>query len=162
VFLDREHYRQRVTYGILKILADDPSRPNAREDAIAVLTSLTEHLPLHIKDEEDDLFELLRSRALPEDRIAVILDQLDSEHEEDERFVAGLLDELRRIAKGEPPSDPAAFRAAAHAFAELQERHLKWENNVVLPLAQERLTTEDLTRLGQCMAARRGIELPSE
>jgi len=60
-FLYGEHYRQQVTYGILKILADTPSHPAAREDAIAVLTSLTEHLPRHIKDEEDDLFALLRS-----------------------------------------------------------------------------------------------------
>lgn len=161
VFLDREHYRQQVTYGILKLLADEPTRPTAREDAIAVLTSLTEHLPLHVKDEEQDLFVMLRSRALPEDRVALVLDQLSAEHKEDERFVATLSDELRRIAKGEPPADPAGFRAAAHSFADLQQRHLKWENNVILPLAQERLSGEDLSELGQRMAARRGIALPA-
>lgn len=158
-FLDREHYRQRVTYGILKILADDPGRSTAWRDAVAVLTSLTEHLPLHIQDEEQDLFEMLRLRALPEDRIDAVLDRLTYEHENDERYVSPLLDELRRMAGGEPPVDPSGFRAAAHAFAELQQRHLEWENAVVLPLARERLSDEDLVRLGRRMAARRGVRL---
>jgi hemerythrin-like domain-containing protein len=43
----------------------------------------------------------------------------------------------------------------AHAFADFQERHLKWENAVVLPLAQERLSREDISELGRRMAERR-------
>jgi hemerythrin-like domain-containing protein len=154
-FLDREHQRQSVTYGILKVLADQPSAASARADASAILVSLTEHLPLHLKDEEEDLFPLLRSRAQPADRIDLVLRQLSGEHKADERLATELIGDLRRIAQGKPPADATRFRMNAHAFADFQERHLKWENAVVLPLAQERLSREDISELGRRMAERR-------
>ena len=42
-------------------------------------------------------------------------------------------------------------------FAESQRRHLTWEENVVLPLARERLTPEDLAEMGRNMVTRREI-----
>ncbi len=44
-------------------------------------------------------------------------------------------------------------------FALDHERHLAWENEVVLPLASKRLSSDDLEELGRNMAARRRITL---
>ncbi len=45
-------------------------------------------------------------------------------------------------------------------FAATQQRHLEWEDRVVLPLAQKRLSAEDLEQIGRNMAARRGLSYP--
>jgi hemerythrin-like domain-containing protein len=105
--------------------------------------------------EEEDLFRLLRLRARPADHLDLVLGQLSSEHEADQRLATELIGDLRRIADGKPLVDAARFRARAHTFADLQERHLKWENAVILPLAQERLSSEDTSELSRRMAERR-------
>jgi hemerythrin-like domain-containing protein len=45
-------------------------------------------------------------------------------------------------------------------FSETQRRHVTWEDRVLLPLARQRLTPEDLAEIGRSMAARRGIAAP--
>ncbi len=158
--LDREHYRQSVTYGMLRVLADDPSRATAADDARAVLRSLEEHLPLHVKDEEEDLMPLLERRCRGARQFEAMRAQLLKEHDTDQKSGATLMAALRQLAAGEPPTDCAAFTVLARAFAEMQERHLAWENAVLLPMAQHWLTDHDLRAIGRSMAARRGIDYP--
>ena len=159
-FLDREHYRQTVTYGVLRTLAADPNRASAKDDAKAVLTSLTEHLALHIRDEEEDLFPALDRHCAGEEMFERTRALLSKEHETDHALSAALEGDLRALSEGKPLADAANFRAKALAFAELQERHLAWENDVILPMAQSRLSKEEVERLGRAMAARRGIRYP--
>jgi hemerythrin-like domain-containing protein len=40
-------------------------------------------------------------------------------------------------------------------FSETQRQHVTWEERVMLPLARQRLTAEDLAKIGRNMAARR-------
>lgn len=159
-FLDKEHHRQAVTFGILRVLARDPRRASAKDDARAVLRSLTEHLPLHIADEEEDLFPALERHCAGEEGFERMRAQLSKEHSTDDTLVGTLKVDLRVLSDGKPLADEANFAAKALAFAELQERHLAWENASVLPMAHDRLTKEDLIEIGRSMAARRGIDYP--
>ena len=156
-FLHLEHYRQSVTYGILRALADDPDSPSAAADARAVLTSLMEYLPLHIADEEEDLFPALARHCAGEALFERIRAQLSKEHVTDHSLAKALEADLRALAEGVAPGDKANFAAKARAFAELQERHIAWETSAVLPLAEARLDAEDLHQIGRNMAARRGL-----
>ena len=63
-------------------------------------------LPGHHEDEENGLFPMLASRALPEDGIEDILEQLKIEHAADESFATELIDQLETMARGERPENP--------------------------------------------------------
>ncbi|MBT3627192.1 MAG: hemerythrin domain-containing protein [Rhodospirillaceae bacterium] len=158
--LDLEHYRQSVTFTILRTLADEPGSLTARADAQAVLTSLKEHLPLHIADEEEDLFPALARHCAGEDEFERMRAQLSKEHVTDDALAKLLEADLRILADGGSLDSHTGFAAKARALAELQERHLNWENNTLLPLAEKRLDAEELVKIGRNMAARRGMEYP--
>ncbi len=156
-FLFKEHDRQRVICAALELLAHDCTADSAPENAALVLGDLEHEMPLHIADEEEDLFPLLTRRCTPEDEFEELVALLSSEHETDEKHYLALLAPLRAIVNGLRPPDPVQFVADARAFAVLQRRHLGWENGAVLPLARRRLTAADRAELGRKMAERRGI-----
>jgi hemerythrin-like domain-containing protein len=150
-----EHFRQRAVCDLLDRLAGDLTDARAADLARTVLTYLREQLPLHILDEERDLFQLLRDRTLAADAIENAFAQLRREHAEDERVAALVMAGLERLAGGEQPEDAGEFTNAARAFSDAQRRHVAYENRSILPLARTRLTRKDLARLSRRMAARR-------
>ena len=159
-FIFAEHDRQRIACATLERLAGDLDAADARDNAAFVLNHLEVDLPLHIADEENDLFPLLRTRCLADDQIEAMLSLLRDEHEEDDSHCEALLGPLREIARGARPADAISFVARARAFARFQRRHLGWENGTILPLAERRLDDDDQAALGNKMAERRGISLP--
>lgn len=160
-FLATEHHRQQVTFGLLRCLADAPDATTAKDDAASALASLREHLPTHIADEERDLFPMLKRACEPEDQLEAGLAMLSQEHETDKSLVDHLVEPLNQLAAGERLENEKAFAANARAFAELQERHLAWENAFILPLASKRLSEDDKATLGRHMAERRGLSYPN-
>ena len=118
----------------------------------------TEFAP-HIRDEEEDLFPLLRRRAEPEDRLEPLLEQLSQEHAADridaQEIIEGLGSLMQRTRKV-----PAALARLLQRFAANERHHLTVENAIILPLARLRLTQEDLVSLGHRMAERRGQTYP--
>lgn len=69
----------------------------------------------------------------------------------------------RKDARGAQPghqerSDSAALPAAdVEAFAALYERHIRFEEDELLPMAARLLSDEELARIGRAMRERRGI-----
>ena len=160
-FIFAEHDRQRIACAALERLAGNLDAADARDNAAFVLGHLETDLPLHIADEERDLFPLLRERCLADDQIEEMLTLLHDEHDEDDGHCVALLGPLREIAGGDRPADAITFVARARAFASFQRRHLGWENGTILPLAERRLNDDDRAALGTAMAARRGLSLPN-
>ncbi len=134
---------------------------SVQEESETLLTFLTLDLLLHHKDEEDDLFPMLRLRCKPEDQIDGILAQLDRHHATESFLMRDIAVDLQVFVDGRDLESPARFLGSLCVFAEGQRRHLSWENKVVLPLAGKRLTPKDLESLGRKMAVRRGIDYPS-
>ena len=156
-FFYKDHARIQMCCGQLVELGNSLDADNAPAAAAWILDCLENELPLHLADEEEDLFRLLQRRSKSDDRIASVLKFLCIEHQHDIECGRSLMEALRLIACGGQPLDPAMFRHYVHAYAMLQRRHHIIENNDVLPLAAERLTLEDLQELGRKMAARRGF-----
>jgi len=154
-FIVGEHEHQLLICEKLANLPFERDASRAAEKAVSVSVYLNEALPLHMEDEEKDLFPLLRLRCKPGDQIDTILDQLHSEHAYDAELVKVILPDLRAIVDGSDISDPVYFRVNALAFCEIQRRHINWETAVVIPLARRRLSKADLTELGRSMMARR-------
>lgn len=159
-FLLADHHRQRGLCHLLDGLADATlPEPDAVDLAIDYIEL---DLALHVIDEEEDLFPLLRRRAGPEDDIGRVLGLLSQEHAEDDRLARLIVQGLRQaraVGRGDLGGE---CRSALRAFARRQRRHLAVENAVVMPLAEARLTRQDREGLARRMAARRGILLGEE
>jgi iron-sulfur cluster repair protein YtfE (RIC family) len=155
-----EHTRQHEISRWLLVRADDRQLAPLREPGQALLAFLTRDLLLHHKDEEEDLFPLLKTRCEPEDDIEGILTELNRDHATERFLVRDIAVDLRAIIEGKKPEAAARFFESLYIFAEGQQRHLWWENKMVLPLASSRLTHQDIEALGRNMAARRRIDYP--
>lgn len=111
----------------------------------------------HQRDEDEDLFPLLRARAAALGRVEVAagIEEMEREH-------ATLDAQWRRLR--EALSALAALREAridageAERFAWLYRRHMDREALLVLPFARETLGTGERAELGARMAARRGTK----
>lgn len=166
-YIFADHYRQRVmlnafgeflNHGYFRRQHDDAERA----ELTAIVSYLDNDFPLHIADEDDGLFAVLRERCQGDASCKAILRQLADEHADEAAGVAGLADGLRLVLAGRPVANSMQFMQRALRFVETQRRHLLWENNVVLPLARERLDAADLERIGRTMAARRGTGYPGD
>ncbi len=153
-----EHDRQRRVAEWLWSHSADQRLAPIQEQVATLLAYLTRDLLLHHRDEEDDLFPVLRARCVPTDGIETILAELDRDHAAVSFLVRDIAVDLRVVAESRDLESPARFFTGLRIFAEGQRRHLSWENRVVMPLAGKRLTRRDLETLGRNMAARRGID----
>lgn len=153
-FFSAEHTRQRQLCGVLDRLATADSLDPALIEP--VLDYLRHDLPLHVRDEEEGLFPLMRRRCRPEDEIEPVLTKLSAEHVAHcglaRRVVRGL---ERALAEGRSLDSYRGLRKALCDYARGDRRHLALENAVVLPLARRRLRVRDLEVLSAGMADRR-------
>lgn len=151
-----EHFRQRTLCSLLDDLAEHA--PPDPEIVKVVMHFLRGDFGLHVRDEEEDLFPLLRRRAKPEDRIGDVLGELSHDHALD-AFDAETI--LEAFGSHEPfPTCDVETRNLLLRFSKNERRHLTAENAIILPLARARLLPEDLRNLGLRMAARHGAPYP--
>ncbi len=153
----REHRRVSEFCEWLVELANDMDADDRAQIAASLLGYLETDLPIHLADEEEDLFPLLERRAPSNERLASILELLVSEHRDDIEYGRGLLEPLRAIAVGKQPADATLLAHYMRAFRMLLQRHQAMENNFVLPAAKQYLSADDKAELGRRMAARRGL-----
>lgn len=154
-FIHENHLREReICASIDQIAQGDVVSVRVVKD---VLSFLTKELPLHLMDEEEDLFPLLKRRCAPEDDIGKIIARLHRDHahaDEDTPEIVALLESLvekPRLLEGTETGALAAY--ASHA-----RRHLILENAIILPFARLRLTERDLETLTIRMCQRRDIK----
>jgi hemerythrin-like domain-containing protein len=157
-FLFAEHYRHRQMCRALEQLA--ALSEFAGVSMRSVERFLSHDLVLHVKDEEEDFFPLLRQRCEPEDDIDAVLDQLSEEHRADERYARAAQVALSvSLANGVAISQTRGGADALLRLAAQERRHLALENAVVMPIARIRLAERDLQHLSSRFAARHGVEL---
>ena len=128
----------------------------AEEAARAVLRYFDTAGVLHHKDEDEDLFPLLRelSSAQGRDEIAAMIDELEREHVSMDSQWRRLRERLEAIAHaGAPRLDPEEVAR----FCWLYRRHMENESGAVLPFARQALDERQRAALGERMAARRRI-----
>ena len=154
-FFHEDHLREREICATLDRISA-AGKPDA-EDVIRALSFLREELPLHLDDEEQDLFPLLRRRCELEDDIDTAIARLTVDHrhaDEDTPVVVGILSRLEAGQDSLSGNEREILvRYAAHA-----RRHLILENAIILPFAKLRLTRSDLDTLTLRMMQRRGLD----
>ncbi len=153
------HLREReICARVDRLALADKADP---EDLRHVLRFLREDLPLHMQDEEEDLFPLLRRRCDPEEEIEKVIERLLANHEQSLANTAELIATLQNAEASGRALD-AAERAQLSTFAAHARRHLIVENAIILPIARGSLTPSDLTTLSLRMRKRRGLDQPAE
>ena len=158
-FIHEDHLREREICALLDGIAD--AQPPETAAAIAenranALGFLRVELPLHLEDEDQDLFPLLRRRCARDDDIDRILARLSTDHRHanaDTPKVIALLDMLDIGSHGLTADD----RLFLHTYAAHARRHLLLENALILPFSRLRLTAGDLESLRLRMTQRRGL-----
>ncbi len=154
-----EHERQLIIGKELLRLASVRDVDSVIEIGGSLFAFFTEDLLLHHQDEEADLFRILRLICPPKDHIEPVLEKLDRDHAVESYLMRLIVIDLKRVLDGRKLESAAFFFDSLNLFARDHERHLTWENEVVLPLASKRLSSDDLEELGTNMAARRRITL---
>lgn len=123
-FIAEGHLRERTICAMLDRTAAGDDDDQALEQLRWFLDA---ELPLHLRDEEEDLFPLMRRRCEPADAIDAVIDRLRTEHRHaqiDTPQIVGIIDAA--IVDASALSD--ANRAALSAFAAHARRHLIVEN----------------------------------
>lgn len=157
-WLFAEHYRHRQLCQLIERVGN--ATVLLSDEAHEILAFLRHDMPLHVIDEEDDLFPLLRRRCQPSDELDSVLGALSAEHRDDLDRTRALIAELERaLADGRVPGHDRENRRLFTEFARHERRHIALENAVVLPIARLRLTVADLRSLSVRLAARRGVLL---
>ena len=153
--LKSEHRSISAVLHALKELArmahDATARPRFQ-----VLRSMLRYIDeypekLHHPKEDEHLFARLVARA-PETRLLV--EELQAEHEEGARLIRELERALLFMEEGWPVG-AREFRDAVEAYAEFHWKHMRKEEQQLLPLAERHLTAEDWQAIDAAFAANR-------
>ncbi len=128
----------------------------AREAATQVMRYFDTAGANHHRDEDEDVFPLLRRLAAERDRpeVSAVINGLEEDHATMSAQWARLRARLEAIAEGREARLDAEDVAG---FAWLYRRHMEKESALVLPFARETIGETDRAVLGGRMAARRRI-----
>lgn len=154
-----DHFRALMVCRMLDGLGAQ-EQPKLVECLTGIRHFLEHDLPIHMADEEQDLFPLLRRRCRPEDEVDNLLALLSEEHARNADLATAIIQDLAELRTKGGPARREKLIVEATLFKELQRRHLAWENSVLLPLARSRLNAKDFEVLGRHMAARHGVIYP--
>lgn len=150
------------------------------EAQLATLEKLVEHVPLrgadalareaaaqvmryfdtagveHHRDEDEEIFPLLRRLAAERDRpeVSAVINGLEQDHSTMDAQWSRLRARLDAICTGR---DARLDAEDVAPFAWLYRRHMEKESALVLPFAREAISETERARLGSRMAARRRI-----
>ncbi|HET7365487.1 MAG TPA: hemerythrin domain-containing protein [Burkholderiales bacterium] len=108
----------------------------------------------HHRDENEDLFPLLRRKAaeLECPEVSAVINELEGDHETMDLQWSRLRERLDALTHS---SDALLAAGDIAGFAWLNRRHMEKEAALVLPFAKEALDGQERAALGERMAARR-------
>ena len=155
------HRRIEMFLSTFRAAAELNGRQLAEDERRALdgaLRYFREAAPKHNADEEESLFPRLRSIPDPEVRSTLTdLARLEQEH----RWAAPLHAEIDRLGQqwlsnGQLTHERAqAFLSAVGKLASMYRTHIKFEDNVLFPLANRVLSSSQRAEMSQEMAKRR-------
>jgi pyridoxamine 5'-phosphate oxidase len=128
----------------------------ARNAAQAVMRYFDTAGDAHNKDEDEDLFPLIRAAAARDGRheIGATLYELEREHENMDRLYSEVRAQLDVIARGQAGHQALDADLVAR-FAWIYRRHMRLESDLLLPYARQALASSQRAMLGMRMAERR-------
>lgn len=142
-----EHALQRELCDLLEAIAD--GLPHSFDKALAVIavSILEGSVPRHMRLEEEALFPVLRERLASDHPLHAALSCLEEEHERDGATLVELTDALKTATADGVVGNADMLGYVLRGYFDSQRRHIAWEDRVVLPVARQVLTPDDLSTL---------------
>lgn len=119
--------------------------------AAAILPVLRRGVIGHMRFEEEQLFPLLRGHHTTMPQVKAVTTQLTREHEVDVEFLGEVAEALEAFIGDGIVENPEMLGYMLRFFFESQRRHIEWENNVLIPLARDVLTAEEMQALRRAL-----------
>lgn len=133
-------------------VADQGIDQEAREAAAQIHRYFSIAAKHHHEDEEQDLFPRLARQSL---KLADLVHTLKQDHQQ----LDALWTEIEPIlAKPASIKDVENFQSLAERFAGAYREHARRENTDLLDMAQHIFSSDELKKIGQNMAERRGVK----
>jgi hypothetical protein len=119
---------------------------------------LRNDLPRYLADAGRYLLPQLRARHAESNWIGRMLDQVEADHAQLEGSIDEVADLLERIGAGQARHQERVVAGyALRCFFEGLRRHIGWEQNLILPLANESLTAEDMLVIAEGIRQNRDV-----
>ena len=156
------HRRIEMFLGSLQRVAeivDHPLSQDARSGLQSALRYFREAAPKHTADEERSLFPRLRQIHLPAENALLALDALEHEHEQADTLHAEVNSLGIQCLEHGPLSisETSRFRQAISELANIYQEHIRVEDEVVFPAADQMLSSDEKAAIAREMAARRTV-----
>lgn len=119
--------------------------------AAAIVPVLRRGVTGHMRFEEEQLFPLLRGHHSAVPQVKAVTRQLTREHEIDVDFLGEVADALEAFVGVGVVENPEMLGYMLRFFFESQRRHIEWENNVLIPLARNVLTGDEMQALRRAL-----------
>ncbi|MNR81135.1 Hemerythrin HHE cation binding domain protein [compost metagenome] len=136
----------------------DPG-PERHAEALRVLSEVRRHFATagvhHTDDEELTLFPMLRASS--DASLHELLDLLEKDHEVIDAMHVELEAIADRLQAGVTAADVQALQLLAVDLKVHYDRHIRQEDEHILPVASARLTPKQIAHLGFEMRRRRGV-----
>lgn len=141
---------------LIEHLAAKGADAAAREAAAQVMRYFDTAGAAHHRDEDEDMFPVLRNLAAERNRpeVSAVINGLEEDHSTMEAQWSRLRERLEAVAAGRGARLDTEDVAR---FAWLYRRHMEKESALVLPFAREAISETERAVLGSRMAARRRI-----
>ncbi len=134
---------------------------SAREAATDVRRYFDIAAPLHHEDEELHVFPVLEQ--LDDEHLQTVCAQLREDHQRIHaqwEVLRALLAQLDGLPDGPLPAlQLEVLHRAGDTFVDVHKEHLRLENQLVFPCAEQRLNAAQQQAMGEEMASRRGLDL---
>ncbi|MEZ5923676.1 MAG: hemerythrin domain-containing protein [Hyphomicrobiaceae bacterium] len=141
--LEHDHAFQLELCDLMEELADSLPVGDAII-AAAVVPVLRQGVVGHMRLEEETLFPLLKVHTRNRPQVEAVTSLLTREHEADVGFLEEVADALDAFVGEGGVENPEMLGYMLRFFFESQRRHIDWENSVLIPLARDVLTAEQL------------------
>ncbi|NNF81038.1 MAG: hemerythrin domain-containing protein [Rhizobiales bacterium] len=146
-FVKLNHDQHLQLCDLLEEIADSlPDRVDERQCVYAA-DALRYRVNIHHQLEEEVLFPRLMARATGDRELRGILNRLADEHRTDEGHCEEAIELLTKLSHGMPPPNVEAAGYMLRGLFEGLRRHIAFENDHVLPMAQALLQEDDLEAL---------------
>jgi hemerythrin-like domain-containing protein len=149
IVIRREHRSLAAVLHALKFVCDEIAAGRMKPD-FKLLWAMLHYIDafperLHHPKEDRYLFAALRKRTT---EAAPALARLEREHKECPALINRLIGELLRY-KNDPSQGIADFAKEAERFSDFHWRHMRVEEDIIIPLAEKAFAEEDWRSIDQ-------------
>jgi len=160
-FLFADHMRQRKLCNAIDAIHMIGEKVPLLDLKEPIFAYLSEDFPLHIADEECDLFPTLQDTPDRDHDLDDLIDALTRNHAVEQSMASDVIAVLKRNLHPLGEADNVSqFPRLLFMFTDCLRRHLAIEDQMLLPVARKYLSRSDLSRIGRAMAQRRNIAYP--